>query len=166
MGKFIDITGQIFGQLTVLYRQPSFVQKGSGAYWMCRCACGDFTTVSGSNLKTGSVKGCGCLRGQDSRPIHGMTASPEYNSWHAMKSRCLYPSHEAYHRYGGRGITICDRWLNSFENFYADLGPRPEGTTLERINNNDGYHKDNCKWATRKEQSNNTCTNKKTHQPH
>ena len=82
--------------------------------------------------------------------------SREWNSWASMKKRCLDPNHEAFSRYAGRGITVCERWLNSFENFLADMGPRPIGKTLERIDNERGYHPDNCEWATPSKQMSNT----------
>jgi hypothetical protein len=93
------------------------------------------------------------------KPTHGMTNSPTYGSWVAMKQRCLSKKHPAYETY--KHIKICDEWLHSFENFLTDMGERPEGKTLDRIDGNGGYNKENCRWATSKEQCNNTKSNKR-----
>lgn len=125
--------------------------------WICLCDCGQTTLVRQSHFAAGTVKTCGCLVSENSRAKstkHGGYGSPEYQSWRAMKSRCLSPSHRQYASYGGRGIAICPQWLD-FANFREDMGERPKGTTLDRKNNALGYSPDNCRWATPSEQSNN-----------
>jgi hypothetical protein len=102
---------------------------------------------------------CGKEKISESRKTHGKTKSKEYAIWQTMKNRCYNPNYEYYHRYGGRGITICDRWLNSFENFYSDMGEKPERYSLDRINNDGNYCPENCRWATQKEQCNNKSNN-------
>ncbi len=94
------------------------------------------------------------------KKIHGMDGTKIYYVWSSMKKRCLNVNHKAYHRYGGRGITVCDRWIGSFESFYADMGDKPDGYQLDRIDNNKGYHKDNCRWVPPKLNARNRSDNK------
>jgi hypothetical protein len=120
--------------------------------------------VRGYHLRGGRVKSCGCLRKEKvvengrtnpSNLQHGMCGSPTYISWENMRQRCDNPNATGWERWGGRGITLCERW-DSFENFLADMGERPEGTTLDRIDNDGNYEPGNCKWSTSKEQQANT----------
>ena len=155
-----DETGKVFGRLTVI----SFAGSNSGkAEWNCICECGKNKIASGDSLRTGKIKSCGCFqkesRGQNLK-THAMSRSPTYRSWQEMKQRCFDPSAISYPNYGARGISICKRWMK-FENFLADLGVRPEGTSLERNNNSKGYSKSNCRWASRKEQNRNKRSNVK-----
>lgn len=126
-------------------------------YWLCRCHCGnEFTTVANA-VKDGSTKSCGCsLANRKNRLTHGLRKTPEYQSWAGMKQRCLNPKNPRYDSYGGRGITICKRWMNSFDNFYADMGPKPSPLhTIERKNNDGNYTPRNCIWGDKKQQANN-----------
>jgi hypothetical protein len=149
-----DIVGQKFERLTAsMYL--------SGGMWLCDCDCGETTVVAGSDLRRGKVRSCGCLqleiaRSGECRRIHGMSNSPEYRSWSAMIRRCTDDRAMGYSRYGGRGIKVCDRWIESFENFYADMGVRPKGTTLDRIDFDGNYELENCRWATVDVQRQNT----------
>jgi hypothetical protein len=150
--------GQTFGRLTVI--SYARTEKGT-ALWNCLCVCGNEKVVCTASLRRGKTKSCGCLSAdanRDSsvkRKIHGMSHTSEHNIWLAIIQRCTNPKNQAWERYGGRGITICDRWLNSFANFFADMGPRPVGLSIDRINNDGGYEPGNCRWATRLEQSRN-----------
>ena len=124
----------------------------------CSCECGNTKNINLYHLLKGNVKSCGCLYTTISSKNsikHKMYNTPEYLSWKSMKSRCTNPKATGYKNYGERGIKICDRWLNSFEDFLTDMGKRPEGYSLDRINPNGNYEVSNCRWATTQEQSNN-----------
>jgi len=160
----IDLIGKKYGRLDVI-SQGETKHKPNGAkviFWTCMCECGTQKDVSGEALRDGRVKSCGCKRAEVIGGLnlsHGMSNSREYKSWQHIKYRCLNKNAAKYPDYGGRGITICERWINSFENFYKDMGNAPFKHTIDRINVNMGYSKDNCKWSTKKEQSSNTRNN-------
>jgi hypothetical protein len=162
---FKDLTAQVFGRLTAVRRVP--VVGTNRFRWECRCACGRLTEVAGSSLKCGTTRSCGCLSLEVKRRTmgavmrkantrHGMSATPEFRTWSQMLDRCHNPNNKGWANYGGRGITVCPRWRKSFKAFFADMGERPPGLTLERTRNSGGYSPGNCVWATRTAQQNNT----------
>jgi hypothetical protein len=132
-------------------------------YYLCRCDCGTEKVVFMGNLRSGKSKSCGCLRDQLSRLhniTHGMSYSDEYKIWHGMRTRCKNPNAIGFANYGAAGIIVCERWDNSFNAFYEDMGPRPsKDHSVDRINNEGNYEPGNCRWATGVEQSNNTSRN-------
>lgn len=145
-----NLVGLKFGLLTVIsYRKSS---RGSGKVWFCRCDCGSKFLTQSNKLTSGHTKSCGCLRLKHGHSSH---PSPEYRTWTGMITRCLNKNHIAYHYYGGRGIKVCAKWADSFVRFLDDMGPRPRGVTLDRINSNGNYEPSNCRWATKGVQQNN-----------
>jgi hypothetical protein len=146
MPKYKDITGQRFGRLTVL--RYSHSSKRGTAYWVCRCDCGTEATRRADSLNgKNKTPNCGCLV-----LLHGHARwknkhSATYRTWTGMKNRCLNPKQDNYPRYGGAGVTICERWM-TFANFLADMGEKPPGATLDRIKNELGYFKENCRWES------------------
>lgn len=145
--------GDIVGRLTV--QEKVGKAKNGAIIWKCSCACGGSIEVQSSSLNSSLTRSCGCLYNEtriNCNKKHAMSHSREYNSWSGMKQRCYYKDHAYYNAYGGRGITVCATWLNSFEQFYKDMGQCPDGMSIERINCNLGYYKENCKWDTNSNQ--------------
>jgi hypothetical protein len=164
MGRFIDLTGQKFGRLTV--QELSGRDNYRQIMWNCACDCGNTKRIKGSSLRSGATKSCGCYNREQSKKAnitHGQlkdrSMSSVYSRWHGMIQRCSNPKCKAYKHYGGRGIKVCPRWLESFENFYEDMGDHPLGMSLDRKDNDGDYCKENCRWATQVEQRSNMRSN-------
>lgn len=164
-----DLRGQKFGRLTIGRRAPSLTTNANRRFY-CLCDCGNKPIVAFSSIKSGKIVSCGCFAAEQTRErvtTHGHTRgrrpTREYRTWTQMINRCENERNNAYSRYGARGITVCDRWRHSFENFLADMGERPPGTSIDRYPDRGGnYEPGNCRWATPQEQNRNTSTNKLT----
>lgn len=155
--------GATFGRLTVLAFAMRHARR---AHWSCRCDCGTVVIADAYDIKAGHTRSCGCLRSEVTKAIfttHGGRRTPEYRSWMSMLQRCLNPRVRNYPDYGGRGVTVCERWRgqNGAAHFLADMGPRPSPAhSLDRTDNSKGYEPGNCRWATRVEQGSNKRNNR------
>ena len=151
-GKWVDLAGKRYGRLTV-------VHYCGGSKWACLCDCGNKTVALGSSLRLKQTTSCGCAKAERValwKKSHGLHHLPEYKVWKGMVSRCEIPSATGYKNYGGRGVSICERWRHDFLQFLTDLGHRPSpGHSLDRIDGDGNYEPSNCRWATRTQQNQN-----------
>lgn len=157
-GLWVDLTGNKYGMLTVL--GESGRNKNKMKIWRCKCECGNETLVTTNNLKRGHTQSCGCLFNK-TMIKHGMCNTRLYRIWHNIKQRCNNPNRSCYKNYGGRGIKVCDEWLEDFLNFYnwSINNGYSEELELDRINNDKGYSPDNCRWVTHSENNRNKRNN-------
>ena len=153
LSKPHNITNKKFSRLTAIKFSS---KKGRQHYWLFLCDCGNKVTAKKNHVIAGKIRSCGCLKVEETIKrftTHGLTGIPEHNIWFGMKDRCNNPNHHARKNYGGKGIKVCERWMD-FANFYSDMGPRPSPKhSIDRVNNDGDYEPGNCKWATMKEQN-------------
>jgi hypothetical protein len=164
------LIGQKFNRLTLINEVEPHITTGGNIHRKCefKCDCGKIIKTQFSPVKNGIYKSCGChskdlasKRMKTLNTKHGMFYTPEYNIYSSMKKRCLNKNHKFFMHYGGRGISVCKSWINSFDNFINDMGLRPsKNHSLDRIDNNQGYCKENCRWATKTKQARNVRTNR------
>lgn len=152
--------GEKYGYLSIVKEAERYVSPAGHEKRrvVCECECGSTAIVHLQSLRTGNTVSCGCY-GRDRKVTHGLSATPTWQSWRSMCKRCLDPNNSDYHNYGGRGITVCQQWMQSFEAFLEDMGYRPDNCSLDRVDNDGNYEPNNCRWATRSEQQRNRSDN-------
>lgn len=158
--RFKDLTGQRFGRLVAVEYSGQNAQRNG--LWLCRCDCGTSRQYPSTSLTNGHTRSCGCMAHEETSArfrVHGKAKTPTWQCWSNMRRRCTDATQPMYHLYGGRGISVCLRW-SKFQNFLADMGVRPPGTSIDRLDNNGNYEPSNCRWATAVQQANNKRNNR------